>query len=92
MDEATRAVMLSPDHPEDVLSRAEADGYENMKGRLETAQWIAGQAATTLTVLLAGIGGSLAYAVEALQGSAGHVEKGRYRCPATSQSWPYCWS
>lgn len=46
----------------------EKAGIENLKGRRETADILAKEAATTLTVLLAGIGGSLAYGIEVLDG------------------------
>lgn len=47
-----------------VLKWAEEHGIENLKGRVATAGILAQEAQTTLTVLLAGIGGSLAYAVK----------------------------
>ncbi|EWS61504.1 hypothetical protein Y694_00778 [Methylibium sp. T29-B] len=56
--------MLDPQHHPDLVTLAEEQGYEAMKGRLATAEWIAKQAEVTLTVLLAGIGGSLAFAVK----------------------------
>lgn len=48
----------------------EKAGLENLKGRRETADILAKEAATTLTVLLAGVGGSLAYGVKLLDGEA----------------------
>lgn len=48
----------------------EKAAIENLKGRRETADILAKEAATTLTVLLAGIGGSLAYAVKLLNGES----------------------
>lgn len=46
----------------------ERNAIENLKGRTATADTLAKEASTTLTVLLAGIGGSLAYAIKALEG------------------------
>ena len=45
-----------------VLEWAEKHGTESIKTRFATAELIAKEAQTTLTVLLAGIGGSAAYA------------------------------
>lgn len=59
-----------------VLEWAEALGIANMKQRDETAKWLKTQAASTLTVLLAGVGGSLAYAARIAQGAGGPVEWG----------------
>ena len=42
-------------------------GIENMKGRREVANTLAQEAAAMLTVLLAGIGGALAYAFKLLE-------------------------
>ena len=42
---------------------AEEAAYGNLKQRIESGDEIARQAATTLTILLAGMGGALAYAV-----------------------------
>lgn len=46
----------------------EKAAVENLKQRLECADVLAKEAATTLTVLLAGIGGSLAFAIRLLDG------------------------
>jgi hypothetical protein len=54
-----------------VLVWAEQCGIENLKGRAETAGRLAKEGATTLTVLLAGVGGSLAYAAKLLEPNAG---------------------
>jgi hypothetical protein len=64
MDESTAATILSPQHAVEVIERAEVEAQAAMKLRYETAKWIAEQANTTLTVLLAGIGGALAFAVK----------------------------
>jgi hypothetical protein len=48
-----------------VVEWAEHAGLENLKEHHEAANLIAGQASTTLTILLAGVGGSLTYAVSA---------------------------
>lgn len=45
----------------------------NLKGRRETADILAKEAATTLTVLLAGVGGSLAYGVKLLDGETSNT-------------------
>lgn len=45
-----------------VLEWAEAQGVGNLKERLESKRWLHQEAATTLTICLAGMGGSLAYA------------------------------
>jgi hypothetical protein len=46
----------------------ERNGIENLKARVSTADTLAKEASTTLTVLLAGIGGSLAFAAKSLEG------------------------
>jgi len=46
----------------------ERNGIENLKARVATADTLAKEASTTLTVLLAGIGGSLAFAGKSLEG------------------------
>lgn len=51
---------------EKVLSWAEHAGIENMRGKHESAKHLTEQANNTLTVLLAGLGGSLAYASKVL--------------------------
>lgn len=48
----------------------EKAGIENLKGRVATADTLAKEAVTTLTVLLAGAGGSWAYAVKLLDQDA----------------------
>lgn len=47
----------------------ERNGIENLKARVATADTLAKEASTTLTVLLAGIGGSLAFAAKSLEGA-----------------------
>lgn len=51
----------------------EKAAIENLKGRRETADILAKEAATTLTVLLAGVGGSLAYGVKVLDGDTSNT-------------------
>lgn len=51
----------------------EKAAIENLKGRRETADILAKEAATTLTVLLAGVGGSLAYGVKILDGDTSNT-------------------
>jgi len=43
-------------------------GFENMKTRRAAADKLADQSAATLTILLAGLGGSLAYAIKIVDG------------------------
>jgi hypothetical protein len=47
----------------ELLDFAEKAGYENMRGHLAHAETLAKEASTTITLLLAGTGGALAYAV-----------------------------
>lgn len=47
-----------------VLEWAEKAGLENLRFRLQNAETLAKEAATTLTVLLAGMAGSLTYAIK----------------------------
>lgn len=53
----------------DLLLWAETCGIENLKARAAVADTIAKEAATTLTILLAGLGGALAYAVKIFSAS-----------------------
>ena len=50
-----------------LLEWAEEIGQENLKSRMQVADAIAAQASTTITLFLAGIGGSLAYAARLLE-------------------------
>lgn len=59
--------------PADLRAWAEAEGYANLKDHIETAAVISAQAATTLTLLLAGLGGALAFAVKIFEPGAGPV-------------------
>lgn len=52
------------------LDWIERAGVSNMQGKHATAQWLAQQAGVTLTVLLAGAGGSLAYATKLMEPGA----------------------
>lgn len=54
-----------------VFEWAEHSGMENLKEHHEAGNLIASQASTTLTILLAGVGGSLAYAVNVSSPLAG---------------------
>lgn len=62
--------LLDENYPFDIgeFDWVEKAAIENMKGRRETADTLAKEAAAMLTVLLAGIGGSLAYALKTLDG------------------------
>jgi hypothetical protein len=64
MDETqTRANRYAACDPA-VRAWATTQGYEHLKGRVESGNAIANQAVTTLTILLAGIGASMAYAAK----------------------------
>ena len=62
--------------PEDVREWAEKAGHENLRFRIESAGLLAAQAATTLTVVLAGLGGAMAYAVRVAEPHPGSVAVG----------------
>jgi len=51
----------------ELLEWAENAGLENLRFRLQNAEALAKEAATTLTVLGAGMGGALAYAVKGFE-------------------------
>lgn len=51
----------------DLLDWAEKSGLENLKGHRDTADYLHRQAVTTLTVLLAGATGGLAYAIKGIE-------------------------
>lgn len=61
---SAQATTFEPGEPDWI----EKSAVENLKQRVECADVLAKEAATTLTVLLAGAGGSLAYAVKAADG------------------------
>lgn len=68
-----------PEHTDrsEVLKWAEETGLENLKYRHENATALVREASTTLTLVLAGLGGSLAYAVKVFDpGPAGPVAVG----------------
>lgn len=46
------------------------EGYKNLKGRMESQAAAASQASTTLALLLAGIGGTMGYAIRVLEPAA----------------------
>ncbi|WP_128000384.1 hypothetical protein [Piscinibacter defluvii] len=52
------------------------EGHKNLKGRIDSQAAVASQAATTLALLLAGIGGSLAYAVRIFEPDASPIGRG----------------
>ncbi|MCB1895980.1 MAG: hypothetical protein H6945_20215 [Zoogloeaceae bacterium] len=52
----------------ELLDWVEKTGQENLDFRLENAETLARESNTTLTILLAGIGGTLAYAAKGLDG------------------------
>lgn len=58
----------------------EKNGIENLKGRAATADMLAKEASTTLTVLLAGVGGSVAYAIKVAGDHSGAVVAGTFVC------------
>jgi hypothetical protein len=76
MNDEMRQKMLSPLHDDAVLRMAEGDADANTKAVVATTEWLAAQSATTLTLLLAGIGGALAFAAKAVTGPPGLVEAG----------------
>jgi len=51
----------------DLLDWAEKAGMENLRFRLQNAETLAKEAGTTLTILLAGMGGALAYAIKGFE-------------------------
>lgn len=66
-DDHDKRLIEDPRHTDELLALADQDGRESLKGKYRTAEWIANQASVTLTVLLAGVGGSLAYAVKVFE-------------------------
>jgi len=54
----------------ELLDWAEKAALENLKFRLQTCEALAKDAGTTLTILLAGLGGTLAYAMKGAEASA----------------------
>ena len=63
MDQANRDRIRATSHLIEVVERAEKDGIAAMTARYDEAKAIADQAASTLNILLVGIGGSMAYGV-----------------------------
>lgn len=59
--------MSEDDYQPEVLEWAERHGIENLKSRIETADILAKEAQHTLTVIIAGVGASLVYAVKAFE-------------------------
>jgi hypothetical protein len=57
---------MMDDLSDDALKWIEGAAIENMKGKHSTADVLAKEASVTLTVLLAGIGGTISYAVSGL--------------------------
>lgn len=55
---------------DDVLKWAEQSSAENMKFRLQTAEQLSKDANTALTLLLAGVGGALAFVAKALENTS----------------------
>lgn len=51
----------------ELLDWAEKAGMENLRFRLQNAETLAKEAASTLTIILAGMGGALAYAVKGFE-------------------------
>lgn len=60
----------SPDLSKEEFEWIEKAGIENLRGRVATADTLAKEAVSTLTVLLAGAGGSWAYALKLLDEEA----------------------
>lgn len=67
MDNATSSDYIFEPNEFEWVEKA---GIENLKGRLATADTLAKEAATTLTILLAGAGGSWAYCIKLLDEAA----------------------
>lgn len=69
MDEKTKDELFTRFYaaPEGACAWAEEAAYGNLRGRIESGIANASQAATTLTLLLAGMGGALAYAVRVFE-------------------------
>ena len=63
---------LSPNHADwpKTLEWIEKQGQESLKSRFATADLLAKEAQTTLTVLLAGVGGSTAYAAKIFESAS----------------------
>ena len=51
----------------ELLDWAEKAGIENLKFRLQNSETLAKEASTTLTILLAGMGGAMAYAAKGFE-------------------------
>ncbi|MEW8072926.1 MAG: hypothetical protein AB2826_21120 [Candidatus Thiodiazotropha sp.] len=51
----------------DLLTYAETAGLENLRFRIQNSEVLAKEAASTLTIILAGMGGSLAFAANGLE-------------------------
>ena len=62
--------------PADLRAWAEKEGYANLEDHIAIAGVISAQAATTLTLLLAGLGGALAFAVKVVEPAASPVAWG----------------
>ena len=62
--------------PADLRAWAETEGYANLEDHIAIAGVISAQAATTLTLLLAGLGGALAFAVKVVEPAASPVAWG----------------
>lgn len=62
--------------PDDVRDWAEREGQANLKDHIDLAAVISAQAATTLALLLAGLGGALTFAVKVLEPGASPVAWG----------------
>lgn len=60
----------------EVLDWAEREGYANLKAHIDSGAAINAQAASTLQLLLGGIGGALAFAVKLAEPGAGPVAWG----------------
>lgn len=60
----------------DLLEYAESAGLENLRNHVAAADTLAKEANTTLTVLLAGAAGSLAYTLKLLDGSSASLSIG----------------
>lgn len=73
---ADELLLLVAQRPADVRDWAEREGYANLKDHIDSAGVVSAQAATTLTLLLSGLAGALAFAVKVFEPAASPVAWG----------------